>query len=205
MAKAEVSEGMQIDLSLRPAKCNHCAIRKQFKTPVLKKREGNKANERLGRVYVDLCGPMLATSRSGKLYCMNLIDNFSGYVWTIPLRNKAEAYNTLKIWHKAVMTQSGCVLCVLVSDNGELISKPMRDWCTAEGIDHHTTAPYTSAHNGRAECLHRTIVSKGRTMRLSCNAPAFLWDEFFTTASYLTNLTAASANNRLTPYQLWFN
>ena len=42
-------------------------------------------------------------------------------------------------------------------------------------------------------------------MHLSCNTPAYLWDEFFATASYLTNLTAASANNGRTPYQLWYN
>ena len=127
MAKAEVSKGMQIDLSLHPAKCDHCAIGKQSKIPVLKKWEGNKAKEWLGRVYVDLCGLMLATSHSGKLYCMNLIDDFSSYVWTIPLHNKAEASNALKVWHKAVMTQSGCILHVLISNNGKCILNSMHD------------------------------------------------------------------------------
>ena len=205
MAKSEVSEGMQIDLSCRPAKCDHCALGKQSRTPVPKTRDGEKAKERLGRVYVDLCGPTAVTSRAGNLYCMNLIDDYSGYVWTVPIRNKAEACDALKAWHKAVTTQSGNKLRILVSDNGELVSRSMRDWCLAEGIEHQTTAPYTSAHNGRAERLHRTIVSKGRTMRISCNAPAFLWDEFFATAAYLTNLTASSANNGRTPYQLWFD
>ncbi len=42
-------------------------------------------------------------------------------------------------------------------------------------------------------------------MRLACNAPAFLWDEFCATAAYLTTLTAATANNGKTPYELWFS
>ena len=84
MAKVEVSKDMQIDLSLHPAKCDHCTLRKQSKTLVLKKQEGDKDKEQLGRVYVDLCGPMSATSHTGKLYCMNLINNFSSYIWTIP-------------------------------------------------------------------------------------------------------------------------
>jgi hypothetical protein len=42
-------------------------------------------------------------------------------------------------------------------------------------------------------------------MCLSCNTPAFLWDEFFATAAYLTNLTAATANKGHTPYELWFD
>src|SRR6266702_2259997 len=41
-------------------------------------------------------------------------------------------------------------------------------------------------------------------MRLACNTPASLWDEFCATAAYLTTLTAATANNGKTPYELWF-
>ena len=147
---------------------------------------------------------MAVTSRAGNLYSMNLIDDFSGYVWTLPLRSKADAFRTFQIWHKAVTVQTGELLKILVSDNGELISKPMQDWCQLNGVDHQRTAPYTSAHNGRAERLHRTILGKARTMRIACNAPGFLWDEFCATAAYLTTLTAATANLGRTPYELWF-
>ena len=41
-------------------------------------------------------------------------------------------------------------------------------------------------------------------MCLACNAPGSFWDEFFQTAAYLTNLTAATSNLRRTPYELWF-
>ena len=42
-------------------------------------------------------------------------------------------------------------------------------------------------------------------MRLACNAPGFLWDEFCATATYLTTLTAAKANLGKMPFELWFN
>ena len=45
----------------------------------------------------------------------------------VPLHNKAEAFNTFKTWHKAVMTQSGNPLRILVTNNGELVSNAMRD------------------------------------------------------------------------------
>ena len=154
MAKSSVTEGMQIDLSTHPAKCDHCALGKQTRSSVPKTREGAKATNRLERVYVDLCGPMAVTSRAGNVYSMNLIDDFSGYVWTVPLRSKASAFHALQIWHKAVTVQTGETLRILVSDNGKLVSNSMRDWCQAKGIDHQCTAPYTSAHNGRAEHLH---------------------------------------------------
>ena len=204
MAKNGVSQGMPIDLSSLPPKCDHCAIGKQTHSPVPKIREGKKATERLGRVYVDLCGQMAVMSRSRKLYCMNIIDDFSGYVWSIPLHSKSDAFPAFQIWHKAVMVQTGDTLRIIVSDNGELVSKAMADWCQSLGIDHQRTAPYTSTQNGRVERLHRTIQGKARAMRISCNAPGNLWDEFFLTAAYLTNLTAATANNGRTPYELWF-
>ena len=205
MAKNGVSQGMPIDLSSLPPNCDHCALGKQSRTPVPKSREGPKATKRLERVYVDLCGPMAILSKAGNLYSMNVIDDYSGYVWTLPLRSKADACTTFRTWHKAVTIQTGETLRILVSDNGELISKSMRDFCLFHGIDHQQTAPYTSTHNGRAERLHRTILAKARTMRLACNAPPFLWDEFCATATYLTTLTAATANKGRTPYELWFN
>lgn len=41
-------------------------------------------------------------------------------------------------------------------------------------------------------------------MRLVCNAPPNLWEEFCATAAYLTNLTASTSIDRRTPYELWF-
>lgn len=148
---------------------------------------------------------MAVTSRTGNVYAMNMIDDFSGYIWSIPLRSKANACTAFQTWHKAVTVQTGDVLRILITDNGELVSKSMKDFCDSHGINHHLTAPYTSAHNGRVERLHRTIAGKARTMRLACNTPKFLWDEFFTTAAYLTTLTAATTNSGHTPYELWFN
>ena len=104
----------------------------------------------------------------------------------------------------AVEMQSGKKLCYLVTDNGELCSNEMARWCAEKGITHNFTAPHTSAHNGRVERLHCTLMNKARAMRLSCNASLFMWDEFILTASYLSTLTASKAMNGQTPYELWF-
>jgi hypothetical protein len=135
---------------------------------------------------------------------MNIINDFSGYVWTLPLQSKADTCSAFQTWHKAVTVQTGDKLRILVTDNGELVSKSMHNFCLSEGINHQLTAPYMSAHNGRAECLHRTILRKAQTMQIACNAPGFLWDEFCSTAAYLTTLTVANANLGWTPYELWF-
>ena len=41
-------------------------------------------------------------------------------------------------------------------------------------------------------------------MRLACNAPALLWDEFCAMAAYLTTLTATASLGGKTPFELWF-
>jgi hypothetical protein len=80
MARKGSVEGMTIDLSSAPPKCTHCILGKQTCSPVPKTREGPKAVEKLEKVYVDLCGPMPCVSHSGRLYVMNIIDDFSGYM-----------------------------------------------------------------------------------------------------------------------------
>ena len=204
MARHGVVEGMPIDLSSAPAACDHCILGKQTRSHVPAMREGERASKRLERVFVDLCGPMPAVSNYGHLYSMNVIDDFSSYVWSLPLARKSEAVNVLRAWHRAVENQTGEKLKIIVTDNGELVSNTMTAWCTLHGIHHQLTAPYTSAHNGRTERLHRTVLGKAQAMRLSCNAPPELWDEFCATSAYLTNFTASSSLNGKTPYELWF-
>jgi len=135
---------------------------------------------------------------------MNVIDDFSSYVWTIPLKSKGDAAPSLQNWHRSVENQSGHRLKILVTDNGELVSNSMANWCAEFGIDHRRTAPYTSAQNGRAERLHRTILDKARAMLISCKAPSNLWDEFCATSAYLTNLTPSSSLQGHTPFELWY-
>ena len=183
MARHGVVEGMPIDLSSTPAACDHCILGKQTHSHVPAMCEGERASKRLERIFVDLCGPMPAVSNYGHLYSMNMIDDFSSYVWSLPLARKSEAVNVLWAWHHAVENQTGDKLKIVVTDNGELLSHTMTAWCTLHDIKHQLTAPYTSAHNGRAERLHRTILEKARAMRLSCNAPPKLWDEFCATSA----------------------
>lgn len=204
MAKSHSAKGMSIDLSIIPPKCSHCILGKQTRTSVPKVREGPKATQRLERIYVDLTGPMSVTSRSGKKYLMNIIDDITSYIWSIPLNSKDEAAKLLPIWQRTIENQSNERIKILVTDNGELVSRSVAEWCTLRGIEHKLTAPYTSAQNGRAEHVHRTIMNKARSMRLACNAPAALWDKFCATATYLTTLTASVTLNGKTPYEAWY-
>jgi transposase InsO family protein len=164
MARARVAENMPIDLSTLPAKCVTCILGKQTRSSIPKVREGPKATEKLERVYIDLCGPMLSPSRTDNRYIMNIIDDYSSFSWTIPLKRKDDAILALLPWHKAVENQSKSRLRSIVTDNGELVNFITKAWCDKYGIIHYTTAPYTSLQNGKVERLHWTIVSRARAM-----------------------------------------
>lgn len=81
----------------------------------------------------------------------------------------------------------------------------MSAFCFEHGITHLFMAPYTSAHNRCAECLHCTLLEKAHMMRIACEAPPSMWDEFCATAAFLTNLSASTSLNGRTPYEHWFN
>jgi hypothetical protein len=195
---------MTIDLLSLPPKCTHCVLGKQTRSPVSKVWESPKASHPLECIYVDLCGPMPSSSCSRHLYLINLINNFSSYIWSLPLRNKAEAAIALQHWHKHVITQFDRPLKILVTDNGELVSNSISFWCLANSINHLVTALYMSAQNGYAECVYQMIHRKARAMHLACNMPPSLWDKFCITAAYLTKLTAMPMLGSKTPYKLWY-
>ena len=67
---------------------------------------------------------------------MNIINDFSSYMWTVPLKSKDEAMPALQAWHHTVENQSGHHLKILVSDNRKLVSYSMAEWCAQFGIDH---------------------------------------------------------------------
>ena len=204
MAHKQTVEGMTINLSSSPPKCQACILGKQMRSSVPKIREGERASRPLEQVFVDLCGPICPTSSSGRLYSMNVINDFSSYIWSLPLRSKGDVASILQMWHRAVTNQTDHKLQTLVTDNSKLVSNAMSDWCTRHGIDHRRTTPYTSAQNRWAECLHRTLLEKACAILVSCKAPPEFWDEFCTTSAYLTNLTAMMSLQNRTPFELWF-
>lgn len=201
MSEKGMVEGMPIDLSSDPPKCQHCILGKQTRSSVPKTREGVKALATLDVVYIDLTGPQSIASASGNLYVMNLIDDYSSFSWSIPIRSKDGAIRPLTNWVLAVERELGHSVGMFRLDNGELKSKEFRDWCASRGIRIQWTAPHTSAHNGRCERLHLALFNSARTMRLQTGLPANRWDEFILTANYLRVRVPTKALNNITPYE----
>ena len=188
-----------------PPKCEFCVLGKQTKTPVPKLREvgtGHRATKRLEKVWVDLSGPHVR-SRTSNEYVMNIVDDYTSRVWSIPLKGKGDAFGELVTWERARELETGLKVGTYITDNGELKSNNMRDWLASRGTNQLFTAPYTSAHNGRVERMHRTLMAKARTMRIYAKCPPNMWDEFYLTASHLQNKTTTRSLQGTTPWEKW--
>ena len=72
-------EGMLLDTSITPPKCEACILGKQTHTPVLKTCKGSRAEHPLDHVYIGLCGPMSIPFCTRCLYSMNVIDDYSSF------------------------------------------------------------------------------------------------------------------------------
>ena len=205
MSKKDMVLGMSFDPSSVPPKCQSCVTGKQTQSPVPKARqEGQRAAKRLEIVWVDLSGPHDVTSHKGNKYILNLVDDATSFPWSIPTTLKDVAYSELKIWELAREQETGSKVGTYRTDNGELKSKAMDEWLWSQGTRQEFMAPYTSAHNGRVECIHRTLMNKARKMQIYADLPPYLWDEFYLTASYLHAQTTTHSLNGSTPFMQWY-
>lgn len=137
---------------------------------------------------------------------MDIIDDHTSMTWAIPLKLKSDAFLHLKAWTLAREEETRLKVGLFCIDNGELKSNEFEEWCRSRGTTIQFMAPYTSAHNGRVERLHRTLMAKARTVRIYVNMPAYLWDEFYLTAAHLhQKTTTRSLNNGPVPWERWYN
>ena len=88
----------------------------------------------------------------GFKYYLVLIDDYSHYVWTFPLRAKSEVYSCIVAFHTYVRTQFQMPLLALQTDNGrEFDNHALRDHLSRHGIALRLSCPFTSSQNGKAE------------------------------------------------------
>ena len=201
MAKKGLADGMHIDLSNHPPVCQCCILGKQRRSSVPKVRQGPKADRPLRKVYIDLCGPHLLTPSKNQ-YSVDIIDDYSGYPWSFGAKTKDAAYEIVIAWANREQVRTGHKIVYINIDRGELKSQRFDQWCAERGITVTFTAPDTSAQNGRGERVHLTLMNQARAMRISCQLPANLWDEFMFTAAY-TRARTASRSTGKTPFELY--
>jgi histone deacetylase 1/2 len=97
-------------------------------------------------------------SVSGYKYYLVILDDYSHYVWTFPLRAKSEVHNILLNFHQYVQTYFCLPIRFIQCDNGKEFDNIAN--CTfflSHGILLRFSCPYTSSQNGKVERSLRSI------------------------------------------------
>ena len=112
---------------------------------------------------------------SGYKYYLVIVDDFSHYSWTFPLRAKSETFPTLLHFFARVSTQFGLTVKAVQCDNGrEFDNSTSRSFFLSRGVQLRMSCPYTSPQNGKAERMIRTMNDVVRTLLTRLLSPALL-------------------------------
>ncbi|KAJ9545524.1 hypothetical protein OSB04_025231 [Centaurea solstitialis] len=145
------------------------------------------------------------TSKLNHKYYLVLIDDYTHYTWTFPLKAKSETYSTIVHFYTYIKTQFSSNIKSLQCDNGREFNNTMfTQFCTKNGIHPRFTCPYTSSQNGKAERIIRTLNNMIRTSLLHASLPPSFWNYALHTSTYLINLLPSRTINNKTPAQMLY-
>jgi len=196
---------MPINLSTLPPLCEPCILGKQAKTVIPQQREGVRATKLLEKVHSDITGPEDVRTPTRDLYALNFVDDFSQKNWVYPIRHKSNAVVKFREWKALVEAETDSQVKVYHTDNGgEFTSKHFEDYLHTAGVQHEVTAPYTSAHNGKVERNHCTILSHARAIMADCRFLPTLWGKCIQTAAYLKDHMPTCMLKDKTPYEMYY-
>ena len=147
-----------------------------------------RAEEPLGLVHVDLCGPITPSSVSGNNYFMLLIDDCTRWCTVYMLKSKDQAVEAFVRFKAQVENNCNDKIKVLRSDRGgEFLNGTLQSIYDQAGIRRQFTAPYTPQQNGVVERKNRTVMEMTRALMKSMRIPRRFWAEAVRHAVYLLN------------------
>ena len=159
---------------------------KMTKTPFTGHSE--RANDLLGLIHSDVCGPLSSNTRGGFQYFITFTDDFSRYGYVYLMKHKSESFEMFKIFKNEVQNQLGKSIKALRSDRGgEYLSQEFIDHLTDYGIVSQLTPPGTPQWNGVLERRNRTLLDMVRSMMSQSDLSMSFWGYALETATSLLN------------------
>ena len=135
--------------------CPDCACYLRGKAPRQGYLQSAPVGEPWERISIDICGEF-PTSRSGNRYILTVLDLFSRWAESFPIRNH-EASTVARVLSEQVFSRFGIPKQILSDRGAEFESALMRELCHALGIDKLRTTSYKPSTNGAVERFHRTL------------------------------------------------
>ncbi|KAJ9543849.1 hypothetical protein OSB04_023556 [Centaurea solstitialis] len=181
--------------------CESCLSGKMTKQPFNKDNE--RANDLLGIIHTDVCGPFSHEARGGYRYFITFTDDFSRYGYVYLMRHKSETFERFKEFQSEVQNQLDKKIKFLRSDRGgEYLSQEFNNHLIECGIVSQLTPPYTPQMNGVSERRNRTLLDMVRSMMCRSSLPVSFWGHALETAAHILNKVPTKSVEK-TPYEIW--
>ena len=183
--------------------CNACQLGRQPRLPFPHSHSRTFAPFEL--IHCDLWTSPVVSFSSYKYYLI-VLDDYTHFSWSFPLRNKSDTSLTLQRFFSYVRTQYNVIIKALQCDNGgEFINSDLRSLFSTNGIVYRFSCPHTSPQNGKAERLLRTTNDIVRTLLIQAKLTPPFWVEALHTATYLLNRLPTKALAAPCPFSALFS
>ena len=140
------------------------------------------------------------SSPSGYKYYVLFLDNYTNFLWTIPLFRKSQIYEIFANFNTYVNTQFELQIKSFQCDHGgEFDSKRFHQFCVSRGIILRFSCPQTSSQNDKSDRKIRSINNIIRTLLCYASLPPYFWPYALNTATYLINILPSKLLGHLTP------
>ncbi|KAJ0912622.1 putative RNA-directed DNA polymerase [Helianthus annuus] len=183
--------------------CSSCQLSKAHRLPFIENEK--RSSHVLDLIHCDLWGPAPIMSTDGYLYYVIFVDDFSRCTWFYPLKAKSDFFSILGVFLNFVQNQFSTTIKVFQSDGGtKFTNNRIQQFFQHHGIQHRISCPHTPQQNGRAERKHRHITETGLAMMFNSHAPANLWVDAFTSATYIINRLPRPILENKSPFEVLF-
>ena len=183
--------------------CKSCVFGKSVKLPFIDSM--NKTHLPFDIIHSDLWTSSVL-STGGHRYYILFLDDLTDFLWTYPLTNKSQVYNTFTNFHNHIHTQFERKIKQFQCDNGtEYTNNNFKQFCHINGMLFRFSCLHTSSQNGKAERKIRTINNMIRTLLSQASLPPLFWHHALETATYLLNILPKKSHKFLSPSTLLYN
>lgn len=177
--------------------CQVCKLNKNRNRVYHGPLVANHCTKILGRVYIDLMGP-LVRSKNGNIGVLVAVDDTTKFTWCIPIKNMTTKH-VIDSLEKYIFNNFG-IFDTVVSDNGACFrSLEFRNFCFKKAMYHHRIAGYSASGN-RSE---RYMQSLKLQLKSYFSHKQNMWDQNIGYIQLSIN-TCQNAATKQIPYDLMF-
>jgi hypothetical protein len=142
---------------------------------------------------------------SGSKYYLVILDDYTHYLRTFPLKLKSDTFTTLSHFFAYVSTQFSRTVKAIQCDNErEFDNSSTRFFLLSNDTQLQMSCPYTSPENGKAERIIRSVNNAIHTLLIQASLPGRYSAERLHTATYLLNRLPTTAIQTVCPHLAMF-